>query len=64
MSDYVVIYDQVSGVVLRTLVDATETKLARNERMVKIPRTYAMNFASFNDCLRTIPQLAAGFDES
>lgn len=61
--DFLVVYDQGTSVIRYTLYQCDPPKhLAPNERLVRIPRGYALLFASFDECCRTVPQLAAGFD--
>ncbi len=57
-----VVYDKSSSVILYTLYQADVTKLNNNEGVVEIPLHYAKTFSSFEDCCRTISQLAAAFD--
>lgn len=61
-NDLTVVYDKTTSVIRYTLFQANPPKLGPNESLVVIPAGYARTFASFDECCRTIPQLAAGFD--
>lgn len=57
-----VVYDQSTGVILHTLYQADVIRLGANERTIVIPLSYAKTFSSFEECCRTMPQLASAFD--